>query len=176
MFRKIVGFGIVLSVCVHAAHLLGVWNGQSSADETADGSLHVRRGSFDHVYKMTWQPLTRGLMGAQWPFVGDAAAVGCSRDYPGRSVILIIDGEPWALNGTTKGEASDGALTVEIEGKEKVVKRWDDPPEWWAIEPGYVMAGVQGHKNLSPLFDVAEGLGCLLLKGMKPLHGIGTDQ
>lgn len=115
---------------------------------------------------MTWRHVSRADLGDAWPLTTDAAVVGCSPDLPMFSVIVVVDGEPWALNGTTKGWARGGKYRVDIGGTLVQVRVSDAPEAWWAVEPGLVLGGKVGRKSITPLFDVAERIGCLLPPGM----------
>lgn len=141
-----------------------------ASDAPSFGMLEIarRRWSEDqaeHVEKsrvaMTWTHLTRATLGERWPLTVAEAYVGCSRDLPAFSVLIVIDAEPWALNGTTKGWARGGMYRLSVGGVQKTVRVSDKPESWWAVEPELVIGGVTGRKYIGPLFDAAKALGCL---------------
>lgn len=162
-FRAIGTVGLVLGSIILLAHAMGFFGRRADAEDASAGRLEVTSpDGARRDYAMSWQPITRNVMGKAWPLVGDAAVVGCSREYPGRSVILVVDDVPWAMNGLTKGWQDKGKLfAVAINGEERVVHSFDSPPAWWAIDPDNVFMGIQGHKDITPVVEVARGLGCL---------------
>lgn len=109
---------------------------------------------------MTWQRVSRSEMGAAWPLTSDVALVGCSKDLPMFSVLLFVDGVPWALNGTTKGWARGDKYRLDVGGRPVVVRVGDGPEPWWAVGES------TPRKNIQPLFEVAERIGCLLPPGV----------
>lgn len=142
-----------------------------SPAEQPPGSLEVTVKSWSEargehtvtkVRPMTWQRVTRSGMGEEWPLTVDAAWVGCSRELPMFSVVMVIDDVPWALNGSTKGWAKGDAYHLDIGGAWKAVRVSSTPEPWWAEDPGLVLGGKVGRKNITPLFNVADRIGCLL--------------
>jgi hypothetical protein len=115
---------------------------------------------------MTWRHVSRNSMGDKWPLTVSEAHVGCSKDLPGVSALLVVDDVPWALNGTTKGWARGGRYRLNVGGKPIVVQVSDQPEPWWEIEPELVIGGKTGRKHIGPLFDEVEDIGCLLFAGL----------
>ena len=105
--------------------------------------------------KMNWRQVKRTDFGDAWPLTVDNASVGCSEEIKASTVIIVINNEPWALNGTTKGAASGGRLTVMVKGVETIVKTSNQPEWWWALGED------SPRKNIRPMLDVAEQMGCL---------------
>lgn len=104
---------------------------------------------------MTWQRVSRDGLGEDWPLKVDSALVGCSLSFPMFSVLIVVDGEPWAFNGSTKGAARGDRYRLDVDGGPRAVRVADDPEPWWEPHPD------GGRKNIKPLLDVAERTGCL---------------
>lgn len=121
------------------------------------GKYHLRRrvdSKFRHV--------TRTELGDRWPLTVDEAWVGCAPELSVFTVLLVVDGTPWALNGTTKSWAKGGGYSLEIDGRPRVVRVSDEPEWWWAVDGKTEMLGmITPRKSIGPLFDAAEELGCL---------------
>lgn len=153
-----------------AVRAYGWWTTPGSDGGPRFGMLEMRlerwgaasgEGTVTRRLPMTFKRLTQGEYGERWPLTVDTAWVGCARDLPIFTVLLVVDGTAWALNGTTKGWAKGGRYRLTIDGQPKVVQVSDEP-EWWALDGKTVIFGmVAPRKSISPLFDVVREMGCL---------------
>lgn len=162
--RMIGTAGFMFGVGVLGVNFLERYLGQADAVEQPWGPLRITADGSERTYPMVWQPLTRNVMGKTWPLTVDAAAVGCSRNKPGASTVLVVEGEPWAI-GALRDIAVAGKTTVEIGDDEKAVRVWGEPPAWWAVEEGVTVGGLVPHKDISPFINVAKALGCWFRHG-----------
>lgn len=99
--------------------------------------------------------------GPKWPLTVSEAYIGCALRFPATTVLIVIDGEPWAFNGATKGWARNAAYHLTLGDGAKIVHVSDDPEAWWAVDPDLVIGGKTGRKNIQPLFNAVRALGCI---------------
>ena len=115
-------------------------------------------------YATVIKPIERQEFGADWPLTVDRAILVCSlaAPLPPMTVLLVVDGRVYALNGTTKGQARGGRYRWSLSRGEWLPVVVDDAPAWWA-------AGTATPKKyLGPIFDAARSLGCLNLRSRAP--------
>jgi hypothetical protein len=99
----------------------------------------------------------RGAFGATWPLLADEAMVGCNLDRPGHTVILVVAGQPWALNGQTSDWVSENMAKLTVAGEKHWIHSGRVPDNWRAPVPDLEGA----YMSLTPLLEVARRMGCL---------------
>lgn len=88
-----------------------------------------------------------------WPVTEAEVYVGCIPEVGPMTTMIVVNGQPFALNGLTKGTAKQG-VDLEVDGHPRPVSH-EDFPSWWRIGKETPRVG------LGPLFDVARDMGCL---------------
>lgn len=92
-----------------------------------------------------------------WPLRSDAADIGCSLSRPQTSVIIVVDGTPWALNDATKAWVRAAAPSLMVGNESVHVVAGDEPEPWLAP----LSATETSPRSLAPLLDVARRMGCM---------------
>lgn len=107
-------------------------------------------------YPTVFRYIDRKMNSTRWPLVADTAYIGCARWFPRESIIVVIDGTPWAVNAESKKWVlTRGALLI-IDGKVVPVSVGSTQEPWLAtIEAD---SGLQ--KSAALLLEVAKRLGC----------------
>ncbi len=104
-----------------------------------------------------FRSLSRAAFGNTWPLTADEALVGCALEMPGRTVMLVVAGQPWSLNGQTSSWAAENLPRLSIDGEKRWVQHGPIPASWVRLHPeidGEVM-------SLLPLLEAASRMGCL---------------
>lgn len=63
----------------------------------------------------------RVTFGSQWPLLADKAYIGCARLLPRVTVMIVVDGVPWALNSESKSWLRDNVAELEVGGQKVAV-------------------------------------------------------
>ncbi len=104
-----------------------------------------------------FRSLSRAAFGNTWPLAADEALVGCALEMPGRTVMLVVAGQPWSLNGQTSSWAAENLPRLSIDGEKRWVQHGPIPASW--VKPHSEIPGE--FMSLLPLLEAASRMGCL---------------
>lgn len=124
------------------------------ASEHVFGSLIDSRGE---AMQTLFRRVHRSGSSRDWPLRTDAADIGCVLSRPGSTVLIVVDGTPWALNDMTRQWVEAEHPKLELDGKTLPVRVAKGNPDWVAENPD-----LNGAKMpLAPLVDAARRMGCI---------------
>lgn len=133
----------------------GISADAADAPASAIGKLYL--GSADLTGEQT---ISRHIASAayadRWPLTAAAATVVCVLPRRLETLMLVIDGRAWALNGATRKLAESG-LEIEIADQRVPVDASADQVSWRLREPDDLTM----FKSMMPVIDAASRIGCL---------------
>jgi hypothetical protein len=99
----------------------------------------------------------RRALPGNWPLNTAYADIGCSLDRPQTSVVIIVDGIPWALNDATKSWVRSAAPRLMVGNKPVPVVAGDGHEPWLAA----LSEAESAPRSIVPLLEVARRMGCM---------------
>lgn len=139
-----------------------VQDAQSSRDDPF-GRLLSPAGTkaFPNFSDPVFKRIDAAKYGDQWPVTTGDVQVGCVLEVPMFTTIVVVDGLPYALNGTTKAWTRANGYELEINGGAFRVRESSTPEEWWRRGES------TPRMSIYPLLDEAEAMGCLVPSALK---------
>lgn len=114
----------------------------------------------DHPPEQTvFRHIESAAFGTNWPIVPADAYVGCARNRPRSSVLVIVDGVPWTLNPETRSAVEKQPQDLELDGQRVRVRPSNGDEAWIMDNPDPDLAGSKA--SLVGFLNLAQRLGCL---------------
>ncbi|NSL71806.1 hypothetical protein C6Y62_08290 [Hyphomicrobium sulfonivorans] len=139
------------------------------AEMTANVGVYCERGSHDRCTYPTKKLVTRDDWGDKWPLTVDHATLVCAKAVGSMGQLIVIEGTPFAANGSTIGYVKKHGTTLQVDEKTVLVEPFDvdensKAARLWApaVRPDYIDADVPwiGRVDWSPIINELKAMGC----------------
>ncbi len=117
-------------------------------------------GSFaggDGVRPGNFRLAKQQAFGDRWPLVAAEAYVGCVLGDGEGTLVIVVDGVPWALSGAAKERLRARPFKLDISGAAKDIQVASGPAPWQLLDKE--LGNVP--KTMTPIVEVARRMGCL---------------
>lgn len=154
----------------HRAHTLGVMAsctlallqtivataaGGDAAAQTVIGMLYDSQASGNGEPTVS-RHLNAAEFGERWPLSAPAIDVVCVLSKPHETLLIVLEGKPFALNDATRRNAAEG-LQIDISGTKVAVDASADQQAWRIRDSDDPMQ----FKSMTPVVEAASRIGCL---------------